>query len=104
MYIHVHIHTCTVLLFRLHAGEDKQDGTEGEGEGEGEGEEGRNRGIVVTFEVREKGWFKTSVGANVGTQSGDAVCSVSELSAQCCSTIPFAVYMTLYMSVLKHNI
>ena len=37
-----------------------------------EGGEGR-RGIIVTFEVREKGRLKSSVGANVGTQSGDMV-------------------------------
>ena len=61
-----------MLCFRLDAGEggrgleEKREGEEGEGKG-------RRRGVIVTFEVKEKGRFKSSVGANVGTQSGDMV-------------------------------
>ena len=59
-----------IVYLRLHAGESRRDCTK---EGEGEGGGGRKRGIIVTFEVREKGRFKSSIGANVGTQSGDMV-------------------------------
>lgn len=68
-----------MLSFRLHAGEQ---GSVGEGEERGggregeEGRRGRGKGIIVTFEVREKGLVKSSVGANVGTQSGDMVLCV----------------------------
>ena len=51
-------------MCRLHASNEAKEGKEGEV---------RRKGIVVTFDVKERGRFKTSIGANVGTQSGDAV-------------------------------
>lgn len=45
------------------------------------------KGIIVTFEVKEKGPVKSSLGANVGTQSGDMV--------------PEVYSETLYQDVLK---
>jgi outer membrane protein insertion porin family len=48
---------------------------------EGEDEGGRRRkGVIVTFEVKEKGRFKSSVGANVGTQSGDMNLSMNAVN------------------------
>ena len=71
---------------RLHAGELRRASStkarEGEERGGGggreeEGRSGRGKGIIVTFVVREKGLVKSSVGANVGSQSGDMVPRVS---------------------------
>ena len=41
----------------------------GDDEGGGDSE----KGVIVTFQVREKKRVKSSLGANVGTQSGDMV-------------------------------
>ena len=40
---------------------------------EEEGGGDSDKGVIVTFQVREKKRLKSSLGANVGTQSGDMV-------------------------------
>ena len=71
------------MLSRLHANNGKhldlsrqERGGGREGEGDVVGTEGNERGVIVTFEVKEKGRVKSSMGANVGTQSGDMVKSL----------------------------
>ena len=53
------------------------DATNGEEE---EGGEDSEKGVIVTFQVREKKRVKSSLGANVGTQSGDMVSNTWALS------------------------
>ncbi len=44
-----------------------------QGDGGGEGEDGQVDKMQVTFLVKESGWFKSTLGAEAGTQSGGAV-------------------------------
>ena len=58
-------------LFQTHLRLDATDSGRGSTEGGGGG--GGEKGVIVTFQVKEKKRVKSSLGATVGSQSGDMV-------------------------------
>ena len=66
------------------------------------GEGGRREGVEVMFVVEEYGWLASTIAANAGTQSGDAV---RECVCVCVWGGGGGVYlMTRYLSILPESL